>query len=186
MTSHIFVVELVKIHNILVEQLQCDYLEEQPMDQHLYDIAKVMKPKFDKYFGDIENMNLLVYFAFILDPRNKEEFLEIILNDHYGLEGKAVAELKKMHIKSELKALYEDYVRIHAPPSTISSTSTLRKRPNPNNPTSTTTNSDHGDRLRNRMKTSQTSSSSISELDKYLGESVEDFDTNGSFEILLW
>nr|KAJ0210350.1 hypothetical protein LSAT_V11C400211390 [Lactuca sativa] len=154
-TSHIFVVELAKIHNILVEQLQCNYLEEQPKNQHLYDIAKVMKPKFDKYFGDIDNMNLLVYFAFVL----------VILDDHYRLEGKALVELKKTYIKNELKAFYEDYVRIHASPSTTS-TSTLRKRPNPNNPTSTATNSDHGD--------------------SKLGESVEDFDTNCSFEILLW
>ncbi|CAI9278610.1 unnamed protein product [Lactuca saligna] len=127
-------------------------------------------------------MNLLVCFAFILDPRNKKQFLEIILDDHYELEGKAIVELKKIHIKNELKALYEDSCLS----STTSSTSTLRKRSNSNNPTSTTTNSNHGDRLRNRMKKSQTSSSSISELDKYLGESVENFDTNGSFEILLW
>ena len=110
-----------------------------------------MKPKFDKYFGEIENMNLLLYFAFLLDLRNKEEFLDIILDDHYGMEGIAIVQLKKTHIKNEFKALYEDYVRIHASPSTTSSTSTFGKQPYPNNPPGTSI-PDYGDRLRNKMK----------------------------------
>ncbi|KAL4561439.1 hypothetical protein LXL04_033605 [Taraxacum kok-saghyz] len=165
-TSHTLVVELAKIRDTLRQQVYCDILEEQPTDQHLYDIAKVMKPKFDKYFGEIENMNLLLYFAFLLDPRNKEEFLDIILDDHYGMEG-------------------IDYVRIHASPSTTSSTSTFGKQPYPNNPPGTSI-PDYGDRLRNKMKTSQTCNSTISDLDRYFAESLEAFDINVSFEILTW
>ncbi|XP_076960056.1 zinc finger BED domain-containing protein RICESLEEPER 2-like [Bidens hawaiensis] len=162
------------------KQLKCDIVEELPKDQHLYDIAKVTKPKFDKYFGDIDSMNLMIYFAFLLDPRSKEMFLDIVLEDHYGMEGKAFVELKKTHIKNGMQELYDDYVRIHAPPipSTTTSTST--------NPTSSTTSHDFEDRLRNKMKASQTSNSSISELDKYLGESVEPFNPNASFDILTW
>ncbi|XP_076912940.1 zinc finger BED domain-containing protein RICESLEEPER 2-like [Bidens hawaiensis] len=70
-TSHTLVVELEKILEVLREQLQCDIVEEPPKDQHLYDIAKVMKPKFDKYFGDIDSLNLMLYFSLLLDPRNK-------------------------------------------------------------------------------------------------------------------
>ncbi|KAD6454493.1 hypothetical protein E3N88_09199 [Mikania micrantha] len=82
-TSHTLVVELAKIRHIIREQAKCDLFEQKPTDEYLYDIAKVMKPKFDKYFGDIDSMNLMLYFSFLLDPRNKEEFLEIILEDHY-------------------------------------------------------------------------------------------------------
>nr|GFA95423.1 zinc finger BED domain-containing protein RICESLEEPER 2-like [Tanacetum cinerariifolium] len=71
-------------------QLDCDIHGEEPTDKHLYDIAKAMKPKFEKYYGEVENMNLLVYFAFILDPRNKYEFLDVIVDDHYGREGISV------------------------------------------------------------------------------------------------
>ncbi|GJX29133.1 zinc finger BED domain-containing protein RICESLEEPER 2-like protein [Tanacetum coccineum] len=51
---------------------------------------KVMKKKFDKYYGEIENMNVLPYFALLLDPRNKDEFLNIVVDDHYGMEGLAM------------------------------------------------------------------------------------------------
>ncbi|GJR89238.1 zinc finger BED domain-containing protein RICESLEEPER 2-like protein [Tanacetum coccineum] len=50
----------------------------------------------------------------------------------------------------------------------------------------TTTPPPTRDRLRDKMKTSSTSTSTISELDKYLGESVEEFDSNVKFDILAW
>ncbi|GKA32922.1 zinc finger BED domain-containing protein RICESLEEPER 2-like protein, partial [Tanacetum coccineum] len=89
-TSHTLVNELATIRALLRAQLDCDIHGEEPTDKHLYDIAKAMKPKFEKYYGEVENMNLLVYFAFILDPRNKYEFLNVIVDDHYGREGISV------------------------------------------------------------------------------------------------
>ncbi|GKC57962.1 zinc finger BED domain-containing protein RICESLEEPER 2-like protein [Tanacetum coccineum] len=136
-----------------------------------------MKPKFEKYYGEVENMNLLVYFSFILDPRNKYEFLDVIVDDHYGREGISVV-VKKDYIKGKMKLLYEDYVRIHAPSS--DSSSTLGKRPRTSN---TSNELDHGDMLRRRMKTGQSSSSLTNELDKYNGEFCEPFDKNVHFMI---
>ncbi|GJX44660.1 zinc finger BED domain-containing protein RICESLEEPER 2-like protein [Tanacetum coccineum] len=80
----------------------------------------------------------------------------------------------------ELK-LKKDYVRIHAPSS--DSSSTLGKRPRTTN---TSNELDHGDMLRRRMKTGQSSSSSTSELDKYNGEFCEPFDKNVHFDIAQW
>ncbi|XP_076928987.1 zinc finger BED domain-containing protein RICESLEEPER 2-like [Bidens hawaiensis] len=114
---------------VLREQFQCDIVEEPPKDQHLYDIAKVMKPKFYKYFGDIDSMNLMLYFALLLDPRNKEMFLDIVFEDHYGMEGKAFVELKKTHIKNRMQELYDDYVRIHAPPIPFSTSTNPTSSP---------------------------------------------------------
>nr|GEU34105.1 zinc finger BED domain-containing protein RICESLEEPER 2-like [Tanacetum cinerariifolium] len=172
--------ELATIRSLLRAQLDCDIHGEKPTDKHLYDIAKAMKPKFEKYYGEVENMNLLVYFAFILDPRNKYEFLDVIVDDHYGREGISVV-VKKDYIKGKMKLLYDDYVCIHAPSST--SSSTLGKRPGSTN---TSHELDHGDLLRRRMKTGQSSSSSTSELDKYNGEYCEPFDKNVHFDIFLW
>ncbi|PWA66938.1 zinc finger BED domain-containing protein RICESLEEPER 2 [Artemisia annua] len=138
-----------------------------------------MKKKFDKYYGEIENMNLLLYFAFLLDPRNKDKFLHIVVDDHYGDEGLAMVELKKKYIHAEFKALYEDYVRIHAPPS--NSSSVLGKHSD-----DTTTNPHTRDRLRDKMKKSSSSTSTISELDKYLCENIEASDSNVKFDILAW
>ena len=180
-TSHTLVNELASIRALLRAQLDCDIHDEPPTDKHLYDIAKAMKPKYEKYYGEVENMNLLVYFAFILDPRNKYEFLDVIVDDHYGREGISVVVKKKEYIKGKMKLLYEDYVRIHAPSS--NSSSTLGKRPRTTN---TSNELDHGDMLRSKMKTGQSSSSSTSELDKYTGEFCEPFDKNVHFDILLW
>ncbi|GJS65366.1 zinc finger BED domain-containing protein RICESLEEPER 2-like protein [Tanacetum coccineum] len=180
-TSHTLVNELATIRDVLRKQLDCDIHGEEPTDKHLYDIATAMRPKFEKYYGEVENMNLLVYFAFILDPRNKYEFLDVIVDDHYGREGISVVEKKKEYIKGKMKLLYEEYVRIHAPSST--SSSTLGKRPRSTN---TSHELDHGDMLRRRMKTAPSSSSSTSELVKYNGECCEPFDKNVHFDILLW
>ncbi|GJX93073.1 zinc finger BED domain-containing protein RICESLEEPER 2-like protein [Tanacetum coccineum] len=147
-TSHTLVNELAIIHARLREQLDCDIHDEAPTDKHLYDIAKVMKPKFEKYYGEGRHISF----------------------------GK-----KKDYIKGKMKLLYEDYVRIHAPSST--SSSTLGKRPRNTN---TSNELDHGDMLRRRMKIGQSSSSSSSELDKYNGEFCEPFDKNVNFGILLW
>ncbi|GKA74796.1 zinc finger BED domain-containing protein RICESLEEPER 2-like protein [Tanacetum coccineum] len=137
-------------------QLDFNIHGEEHTDKHLYDIAKAMTPKFEKYYDEVENMNLLVYFAFILDPRNKYEFLDVIMDDHCGREGISVV-VKKDYIKG--------------------------KRPRSTN---TSHELDHGDLLRRRMKTGQSSSSSTSELDKYIGEYCEPFDKNMHFKILLW
>ncbi|GJV51104.1 zinc finger BED domain-containing protein RICESLEEPER 2-like protein [Tanacetum coccineum] len=180
-TSHTLVNELATIRALLRKQLDCDIHGETPADKHLYDIAKVMQPKFDKYYCEVENMNLLVYFAFILDPRNKYDFLDVIMEDHYGTEGISVVAKKTDYIKGELKLFYEDYVRIHAPSSTTSSTSCKRQRT-----TDISDEPDHGDMLRSRMKRGQSSNSSTSELDKYVGEICEPFDKSVRFDILQW
>nr|GEZ20329.1 zinc finger BED domain-containing protein RICESLEEPER 2-like [Tanacetum cinerariifolium] len=99
-----------------------------------------------------------------------------------GEEGRHIScGIKKDYIKGKMKLLYEDYVRIHAPSST--SSSTLGKRPRNTN---TSNELDHGDMLRRRMKTGQSSISSSSESDKYNGEFCEPFDKNVHFKILLW
>ena len=84
-------------------------------------------------------MNLFLYFALLLDPKNKDGFLHIILDDHYGTEGLGMVELKKTYVHAQFKALYEDYLRIHAPTST--SPSMLGKRSHPDD---TTTNPPQG------------------------------------------
>nr|GEX48157.1 zinc finger BED domain-containing protein RICESLEEPER 2-like [Tanacetum cinerariifolium] len=87
----------------------------------------------------------------------------------------------KTYIKDELKLFFEDYVRIHAPSSTTSSTLGKRQRT-----TDIRDEPDYGDMLRSRMKKGQSSNSSTSELDKYVGEICEPLDKSVHFDILQW
>ncbi|GJZ32617.1 putative reverse transcriptase domain-containing protein [Tanacetum coccineum] len=84
-------------------------------DTNLAAMAKIMKCKFDKYYGSLEKCNMATVVAFVLDPRNKFEYVEVLLGDVYGkIKGKAMCAM----IKASFVELYEDYVRIHASPET--------------------------------------------------------------------
>ncbi|GJU55718.1 zinc finger BED domain-containing protein RICESLEEPER 2-like protein [Tanacetum coccineum] len=121
----------------------------------------------------------LLYFAFVLDPKNKTTFMEYIKEDDYGREGLSAVTKKISYIKDELKLFFKNYVCIHAPSSTTFSTFSKRQRT-----TDTSDEPDHRDMLRRRMKRGQSSNSSISELDKYVGEVCEPFDKSVHFDIL--
>nr|XP_043626184.1 zinc finger BED domain-containing protein RICESLEEPER 2-like [Erigeron canadensis] len=155
-----------------------------PSEVELCQIASAMKPKFDKYFGDVKKMNLLLYLSLILDPRNKKPYWGILLDDHYGMDGAEVVSEKKTYILEATGTLYNEYVRLHSPCSsstTGSSTSStiLGKRSNPDvmEAKAPTRN-----KLREKMKTNTIES--ISELQKYLDESLED--DSSMFDILAW
>ena len=45
-------------------------------DVVLGEMAKRIQDKYDKYWGNIEKMNKLLYVAIVLDPQNKLEFVE--------------------------------------------------------------------------------------------------------------
>ena len=45
-------------------------------DDSMINMGINMKAKFDKYWGDIEKMNFLIFFANILDPISKLKYLE--------------------------------------------------------------------------------------------------------------
>nr|GEW82121.1 zinc finger BED domain-containing protein RICESLEEPER 2 [Tanacetum cinerariifolium] len=126
-TSHTLVNELATIRALLRKQLDCDIHGETPTDKHLYDIAKVMQPKFDKYYREIMCVFML-HLLLLLQP----------------------------HVKG--------------------------KGPR----TKTSDEPDHGDILRSKMKRGQSSNSSTSELDKYVGEICEPFHKSVHFDILQW
>jgi hypothetical protein len=50
----------------------------------LASMGSEMKQKYNKYWGKIENINKLIYFGVILDPRYKFSYVEWCFNDMYG------------------------------------------------------------------------------------------------------
>ena len=54
-------------------------------------MAKKIKEKFDKYWGDAEKTNHLLYITVVLDPRHKLEYIEYALQEMYlGMKGATI------------------------------------------------------------------------------------------------
>ncbi|XP_019190318.1 PREDICTED: zinc finger BED domain-containing protein RICESLEEPER 2-like [Ipomoea nil] len=65
-----------------------------------------MKAKFERYWGDIDKINLMIFFSNILDPRDKLEYMATQMNHMYGEEkGKPYYE----KVIAALKELFNDY-----------------------------------------------------------------------------
>lgn len=61
MTSNTFLDAISDVDDLLKEWLRSD-------DDDLVDMARYMKAKFDKYLGNIDKMNMMLYVAVMLDP----------------------------------------------------------------------------------------------------------------------
>ncbi|KAG7552021.1 Ribonuclease H-like superfamily [Arabidopsis thaliana x Arabidopsis arenosa] len=76
-------------------------------------MAIKMKAKFDKYWGDMENMNLVIFLACVIDPRYKMKYVSWLIRESYGVGPNSIAEALIMKINSVLEKmfkLYEDKV----------------------------------------------------------------------------
>ena len=75
-TSNSFFLELMSIHDtIKLEHEKDSYL--------LRKMADYMKNKFEKYWGNFDNMNCLLYVGLVLDPRYKLRYLEYCFGTLY-------------------------------------------------------------------------------------------------------
>ncbi|KAG8491680.1 hypothetical protein CXB51_014944 [Gossypium anomalum] len=139
-------------------------------------MAIKMKDKYDKYWGDIDKMNLLMFVACVLDSRQKLKYLEFALSEMSSSE-KACEMMQKL--KESLYELFDEY----KPPlhSTCSQSSV---------PTHVSLGEPQ-QKMKRRMQALYKKreleiggKDKISELDKYLAEANEDFVED--FDILLW
>ena len=55
-------------------------------DSGIRNMTFQMKLKFEKYWGNIESLNLLVFVAFILYPRHKLHYVEFMIGEFYDQE----------------------------------------------------------------------------------------------------
>ncbi|KAG8484996.1 hypothetical protein CXB51_021203 [Gossypium anomalum] len=139
-------------------------------------MAIKMKEKYDKYWGDIDKMNLLMFVACVLDPRQKLKYLEFALSEMSSSE-KASEMMQKL--KESLYELFDEYK-----PSLHSTCSQL----------SVSTHVSLGEpqqKMKRRMQALYKKreleicgEDKTSELDKYLAEANEEFVED--FDILLW
>ncbi|KAM3201087.1 hypothetical protein P3L10_033450 [Capsicum annuum] len=98
-TSNNIFHELFNLQSIIVNYSKCD-------DSILIDMAKKMKVKFDRYWGDFSDMNMLLFVAVVLDPRYKMKYVEFLFKKYYNfVEGCA----KSDKVRDTLTSLYAHY-----------------------------------------------------------------------------
>ncbi|XP_031120336.1 zinc finger BED domain-containing protein RICESLEEPER 2-like [Ipomoea triloba] len=64
-------------------------------------MVKRMKEKFDKYWGNVEKMNTLLYVATVLDPRKKYIFADFCFKKMYSVDQASVLCSKLKEVTSE-------------------------------------------------------------------------------------
>ncbi|KAL0448014.1 UNVERIFIED_CONTAM: Zinc finger BED domain-containing protein RICESLEEPER 1 [Sesamum latifolium] len=89
----------------VVDLLLKQWLESD--DFELCEMSKRMKKKFDKCWGSIEKMNMVIYYVVILDPRYKLEHIEFSFDTLY--EDVTQCLLMKEKVKSGMVELFNTY-----------------------------------------------------------------------------
>ncbi|XP_019158830.1 PREDICTED: zinc finger BED domain-containing protein RICESLEEPER 2-like [Ipomoea nil] len=113
-TSNTFFSEISDLSCMLEAMVNSDHGTEKAMGTQ-------MRNKFDKYWGDPEKMNSIIFFANILDPRDKEEYMPHQFAQLYG-EEKGIACFTE--VQSAMAALYDDYAAAYSLSSTQTASST--------------------------------------------------------------
>ena len=145
-------------------------------------MAFSMKAKFDKYWGDPQKMNLLIFIANVLDPQYKLEYLQFSLNLIYG---DSVGGSLYTNVNAALSELFDDYSTSCKHPPQSSSTSGL------SNDASVNACAELGQsislfkaRFKKHKMELEIGGSNKTELDIYLSEST--IEEESSFNILRW
>ncbi|XP_027124091.1 zinc finger BED domain-containing protein RICESLEEPER 2-like [Coffea arabica] len=179
--SNNFFTDISHIHGILIEMTASD-------NEELSSMARSMKEKYDKYWGKIEKMNMLIFISSMLDPRTKLEYLEFVVCQMYGeSDGTTIAGLAK----DAMFELFNEYKMLNTPASnSVSHASSLSSE----SQRSKTTFYGHGDASKTitdryklefkKRKMELGGRDAKSELEKYLNEDCEEDDER--FDILLW
>lgn len=173
-TSNTFAHEISSIHTILKEWQESD-------DIDVHSMGVRMKNKIDKYWGDPDKTNKLFYIAVVLDPRHKLDFVEFMLVElHRTKNGTRAGKL----VKETLLALYKNY-KDNMDSNTskmlyVQDSSDIESK----NLSQTDLKIQSILAKYKRQKAQIFGDGSISELDKYLNEIVEEY--HDSFDILEW
>ncbi|XP_026395994.1 zinc finger BED domain-containing protein RICESLEEPER 2-like [Papaver somniferum] len=107
-TSHEFLWQLALIHEQLVRLRALGN-----RDPHISTMAEIMFKKYNTYWGDYEDMNSVLYFAKLLDPREKESGLKFNLECLYEQDDFRVTTVLKV-VKQDMGRLYDEYNIMHS------------------------------------------------------------------------
>ncbi|WOL05483.1 hypothetical protein Cni_G14212 [Canna indica] len=69
-------------------------------------MATRMKRKYDNYWANINNVNIMLFVAILLDPRFKLKSVDIIINKSYDAQN---AKMLKEKLRKILSSMYDSY-----------------------------------------------------------------------------
>ncbi|KAK9091066.1 hypothetical protein Sjap_024243 [Stephania japonica] len=98
-TSNRYFQEIYLVHGIIQKYCESNNV-------YLSSMARRMKVKFDKYWGNTEKTNVMLYVPVLLDPRFKLKPLSYCFNLMYGKE---VGEVMTKKVDTTFRRLYEAY-----------------------------------------------------------------------------
>lgn len=175
-TSNKFFEEIASIDFLLKNAKNND-------DFELSMMADKMREKYDKYWGDIEKMNMIIFIAPLFDPRQKIPYVEWWL---YQLYGPSRGDTMMEKVKSVAYSMFEAYKKIYAPiVASLTTNDVLESSIAEDRPLFNLKNMMKAQYKSHKMKTGGCDSKS--ELDRYLLEPTEaDEDENPNFDILSW
>ncbi|XP_070051070.1 zinc finger BED domain-containing protein RICESLEEPER 2-like isoform X1 [Nicotiana tomentosiformis] len=157
-------------------------------DTVLSEMAKKMKEKFDKYWGDPGKMNNIIFISCILDPRYKLESVGYALVKMFGQDPGAIIQAE---VKKYMTSLFSEYVKSVSKGVVLDSSSDCSSLDTSTSRLSesqvSTQNTGLLESLMQDIKKYKSGSGGVdtrTELDKYFGEETED-DTK-EFDVLLW
>ncbi|KAK1356925.1 hypothetical protein POM88_050181 [Heracleum sosnowskyi] len=83
-------------------------------DEIVRKMAAHMKLKYEKYWGNIDKLNLFMFIFVILDPRRKMVYVDWMIKAWFGIER---AENLSLNIKSTFSSLFEFYASSMSDPN---------------------------------------------------------------------
>ncbi|XP_068336483.1 zinc finger BED domain-containing protein RICESLEEPER 2-like [Pyrus communis] len=154
----------------------------------LHEMARSMKVKFDKYWGDLVKVNPFLFVGLVLDPRYKLGYVPHILKRRGCSIDEAMA--KKDEIKSLIFKLYDEYVPSSNQPSgsSASSCSNTTSTIGGANPTQHGRGKKRAEMDESWIKEVEASNAVLSnhEFDRYLLDRNEKVEVGQDFDILNW
>ena len=72
-------------------------------------MAVEMKKKYDKYWGSIDNINLMLFVAVVLDPRYRLKYVKFWFREWYGKDNR---DAMSSRVQDVLERLYMERLYI--------------------------------------------------------------------------
>lgn len=144
-----------------------------------------MKTKFEKYWGDPDKMNAIIFYANILDPRDKIAYMPYQFTQLYG-DDKGESCFK--NVLTGLKNLFDDYVHGSSVTPVSVDSATAVTGTSQSHSQSVTIGRPQS-KLKSQLKKQRAESGELggkkTELEIYLSEEIVE-DENPDFDILNW